>query len=366
MVSKYKVLILSFLFMSPYTGPIFGQNPHKIIRNDLRHVKAESMSSAFSVLPILAASEHDENMLLFKVKDFAIHKDGRIFILEGGTKKIQVYSSEGVHLNTMSGPGEGPSELKSPKALYLFNNTLFVIDPLLKKVIHFSLDGTYLSSFKTKYRPQDIVVTSKGECILLQPNHVQPEKLFKYNSSGKFVSAFGSIPKRRNLFESTRIAQGSLAIDSNDNVYATVAQPYQIEKYNSQNDFVEIIQNEIQSKIIEPHSKVERTAKYVNEQINFYSRLSVDLRVRDDKIFYLYSANTGFLLSGDIIDVFSLEGTFIERFTLDKSATKIAVSREGAIFCFFRSFEMPKGIPIAKKNKYAGIPQLIKFVRKSN
>jgi len=74
----------------------------------------------------------------------ALATDSRdnIFVLDGFAQQIHVFDSEGAHLRTVGGKGEGPGEFRMAQALVMGpGDTLWVTDPMTRRYSVFGPDG---------------------------------------------------------------------------------------------------------------------------------------------------------------------------------------------------------------------------------
>ena len=76
----------------------------------------------------------------------AVTTDSRdnIFVLDGFAQEIHVFDSEGAHLRTLGGQGEGPGEFQMAQALAMGpGDTLWVTDPMTRRYSVFGPDGGF-------------------------------------------------------------------------------------------------------------------------------------------------------------------------------------------------------------------------------
>jgi DNA-binding beta-propeller fold protein YncE len=89
-------------------------------------------------------------------RNVAVTADGRIYILDSGNQRVQVYSPDGVLLNSFGGPGNGPGqmapgefgqELQGPWGIAVSEEFVFVADTWNHRILKFSLEGQFLAAF---------------------------------------------------------------------------------------------------------------------------------------------------------------------------------------------------------------------------
>jgi hypothetical protein len=81
----------------------------------------------------------------------AVAEDGSMFILDRGEKKILRYDAKGSLMGTLSGPGQGPSELQSPNQIIVKGKQLFVTD-WNKGVVEFNTEGKFVATYKPEHQ----------------------------------------------------------------------------------------------------------------------------------------------------------------------------------------------------------------------
>lgn len=96
---------------------------------------------------VIGVAEGDERYLLSGVVGVRRLPDGRIAILDGGSRRVRVYDSAGRHRMDLGGDGDGPSEFRSPQFLGRISDTLFVYEVLGGRVKLFSPDGDLVRTF---------------------------------------------------------------------------------------------------------------------------------------------------------------------------------------------------------------------------
>ncbi|HEX6135105.1 MAG TPA: 6-bladed beta-propeller [Longimicrobiales bacterium] len=82
------------------------------------------------------------------VQDIAVADDGTMYVLDGQTLNIRVYSPDGTHVRTFGRQGEGPGELKQPYGmLFLSDGRLVVRDAGNARMNVYSRDGESLTTW---------------------------------------------------------------------------------------------------------------------------------------------------------------------------------------------------------------------------
>lgn len=95
-------------------------------------------------LVVIGQLEGDESYLLDRVAGARRLPDGRIAILDVGSRRVRIYDSAGKHLGDLGGDGDGPSEFRQPQFLDLIGDTLVVFEFLPASVTWFSSEGDFI------------------------------------------------------------------------------------------------------------------------------------------------------------------------------------------------------------------------------
>jgi hypothetical protein len=98
------------------------------------------------VLQIGPRADADPKYDLLRIRGGTLLPDGRIVVLTAGTHEVRIYDAQGEWLLTMGRTGDGPGEFRTPAALFLTGDTLFVPDGIASRLNLFLTDGTVLPS----------------------------------------------------------------------------------------------------------------------------------------------------------------------------------------------------------------------------
>lgn len=93
---------------------------------------------------VIGLREGDEEYLFSEVLGVRRLSNGRIAVLDGGSYRVRVYDSTGVHLLDLGGKGDGPSEFRWPQFLGVIADTLFVYEYVGGDLTWFSPGGQLL------------------------------------------------------------------------------------------------------------------------------------------------------------------------------------------------------------------------------
>lgn len=132
---------------------------------------------------VIGGADEREGYLLHQVAGAARLGDGRIVIANGGSLELRYYDSEGNHLLSAGGEGEGPGELRPP----LDHFTRLPGDSILvasfgSGFLRFGPDGRFASSIPYEVPP-------RGRCWEFAGNDLLPDGslLLRYSGTSRFT-----------------------------------------------------------------------------------------------------------------------------------------------------------------------------------
>jgi len=190
----------------------------------------------------------DENYQLYLPYDITIDKDGNIYILDYGNRRIQKYDKNGKYLATIGRRGQGPGEFESPLSLQMDSEeNLYVGDWRKSFVLVLTNDGKEIKRIKLRGKLSHFRLTQEGNIIMPTPagKILQSKDIAKdirlisiYDMDGNFIREFGEfkdygnndITSDGNIFE--------LNLDKHDNIYVAFVAQNKIEKYSYEGNLI--------------------------------------------------------------------------------------------------------------------------------
>jgi hypothetical protein len=111
----------------------------------------------------------DENYFFFGFTFLDIDHQGNFYVLDGGNKRVQVFSNEGVYLRTIGRGGQGPGEFGLPDGVFVndTNGVIYVPDTTRRRATVFSAEGSYAKSIPLEGLNRSFCIGPEG-CILLE------------------------------------------------------------------------------------------------------------------------------------------------------------------------------------------------------
>ncbi len=95
---------------------------------------------------VIGSVEGDERYLLDGVWGLRAFDDGRIAVLDYGSRRVRLYDPEGRHLVDIGGPGEGPAEFNRPQYVGVLGDTVVVFQSAPVRLSWFDDGGAFLDA----------------------------------------------------------------------------------------------------------------------------------------------------------------------------------------------------------------------------
>lgn len=102
----------------------------------------------------LQQDESNPESLVAQPWGFAMGEDGSFFVLDGFTKRILVYSPEGIYSHNIGRSGSGPGEFLSVRDMIVHQDIIGVYDGRIRRYSQFHTDGSFLNSISAATLPQ--------------------------------------------------------------------------------------------------------------------------------------------------------------------------------------------------------------------
>jgi hypothetical protein len=108
-------------------------------------VPIEERTERIELVEDLVISERgaDPNYIFYRPRGVVADATGRIFVLDAGNSRVQVFDAEGEYVRTLGREGQGPGELSRPFGLAIAGNHLVVHDFSNGRFVVWSLEGKY-------------------------------------------------------------------------------------------------------------------------------------------------------------------------------------------------------------------------------
>jgi len=318
------------------------------------------------IMFILGGNKENEDF--FNPRDFAIDEEGKIYILDSGNSRIQVFSPKGEFLISFGHFGQGPGELskRASRLKILEDGNLYLIDNYQHRITIFSKKGEYLKSFKIYSTYDDIVLKNKTYYLcnlILDKNH---KPIHFSNDLNKISNSFGfliepttgitktilSLPPPHNYIlknEFTHINFSNIIINSNGDIIYSQNNPYHLTKYDKNGKKKDEIIGKVDFDTHFPLTikiKSDSVSKHVDTPFSsIHETISMD---NDKFIVPILGPDRSFIY----LDLYDPDCNLITRYILQNiffdykkmaGITNIIIDRNDNIYCLVVSREdMPK------------------------
>lgn len=246
---------------------------------------------------------------------------GNLFVLDFGNKSIEVFDTTGKYIRTL-GIGENRVRYMSkPTDLAIDKKGRVYVSDRRKGVLIFAGNGRLLRAKKVPYEIAQIALDSRGQIIALAPAHQY--MLHKFTAKVREFLVFAPQDETDKALRKV-FGDGKLAIDSEDNVYVSKVNPYEIVKFNSNGQPLLTFNRDLDMPI-NPATIIKDEAGNVKQVIR--QEVAYDLEVGTDGLIYNLVRTKG-VKGGNLIDVFSPKGTYLQSFYLKSPALSFALFKD--------------------------------------
>lgn len=307
----------------------------QIIKNGKKPKPPQGVPSGVGFeLDCVIGESDDPEKSFSEVSTFVVDDNEILYALDFKDRKIKVFDKEGKFIRSFGEQGQGPGELDMPAGIHLTpDNKLLIEDALQRKLVYFTLEGTYLShvSFADRLALVNLLMGPNGH-FLGRELKLEGEKMFfvvkKFDPELKpqfsidqieFAIPVPGSGNKIDLMDMLSIYQ----FDSSGNIYYGRNIRYEIKVYSSDGTHLKSIQKEYDPQKVTEEDIEEILNRIpdvgpinVKELFNFpekfppfqYFTLDEEGRV------FVRTWNKGKNQGEFITDVFDSEGRYIARF----------------------------------------------------
>ncbi|MFQ5771956.1 MAG: NHL repeat-containing protein [bacterium] len=253
--------------------------------------------------------------------DIEFDAQGNLYVLDKGNKSIEVFNPESKHLRTLAVGPNRERIMSEPTDLALDRRGNVYVSDRRKGILILKTDGSLLRSFRLAYQAEQLVVDSQGHIIVLTPS--EEFRFHKLNSRGRELWVFGEQDEPSKALRQV-FSQGILILDAEDNLYLSFTYPYRIEKYSSNGQKILAFDRELEILVTPP--TIERSKDGTIKRV-YRQEISYDLAIGPNGLIYNLMRTKG-AKGGNIIDIFSPEGAYLQSFYLSANAISFALQHE--------------------------------------
>lgn len=313
----------------------------------------------------IGLEEGDNNYIFYKIRGIDVDSEGRIYVLDGGNHRIQVFDKDGKFLKTIGKKGQGPGELNKPTSISLGSDgKIFITEYLPAKITCFNFtDGKYINDFMLNEGALlSLQVDNNNlnvEVIKLRVQNNKPNEVLeidKLNEFGDFIKKIEELNEPMKLqrsgnfyFASDYEPKFTWTVDLTGKIYTGIGNKYEISMYDTAGilnvKFGRIYkQARISSK--EKNKELEKLPKHLRNKIKVPELKPVfDRIISDDNgniWVHIFEKDKNGL---EQFDVFNAEGIYLKKVILKDRPLLI---KNGFAYAITKSKE---GFDIIKKYK---------------
>ena len=179
-------------------------------------------------------------------RDITVDSSGNLYVTDAGNNRVQKFNSSGVYQSQFGTSGTGNGQFNNPYGITVdTSDNIYVVDSGNTRVQKFTSSGTYTSKFGSagstdgKFETMSaIAVDSSGNIWVADcQSAANLNRIQKFNSSGVFVSKFGSSGTGNGQF-APYIQIGGMSFDGAGNLYVADTGNNRVQKFTSSGTYV--------------------------------------------------------------------------------------------------------------------------------
>jgi hypothetical protein len=159
------------------------KNPEKPLYGDVIFVLDEVLN---------IGNEADDNFLFIRVTDLDIDSEEKIYVLDAGNFRLQIFDAEGGFVRSVGQKGQGPGEFVGlPFRFFLKNDNIFIQE--YRKMNVFDTGGDFVRSYPLDTYIVEFAIAEEG-CLIGYADINQRETavrgIIKMNSEGQTIKTY--------------------------------------------------------------------------------------------------------------------------------------------------------------------------------
>lgn len=120
---------------------------------------------------VIGGQSADAQSAFYEPTDLGVDGRGRVYVLDSGNSRVQVFEPDGAYLRTLGRSGEGPGDLRRPEGLWVYpDGEVVVADTGNRRLQPYGASGEPLSPIGLDHLPMDVVGTADGFWVLRLPS----------------------------------------------------------------------------------------------------------------------------------------------------------------------------------------------------
>jgi len=202
----------------------------------------------------------DHQSIIGSVRSCFVDGDSAIYICDSKMAEVKIYDTSGMLTNIVGAKGKGPGEFLAPFDLFQDGDTLYVIDPFLRRInLYHKKNFDFIRSYHVPDARE--IEVANTHIYVAAPQMGTNTSLHIYNKTGRLLQ--GMLPLPEITVQNKLFSDGvSFDLDGEGNIYLIHEMEYKVHKLDPGGDIRAII-----------HGKSEKYKPPPQEPFQrFYSR----------------------------------------------------------------------------------------------
>jgi hypothetical protein len=171
--------------------------------------------------------------LIGRLRQFSVGPEKNFWVLDSKKNKIYKYNRNGEFISSIGDFGQGPGEFIQAYDFFIGKESIYVVDPMARKVNVFTKDGDFKYFFMIE-DGRTVQEGKNGEIVIAAPlifrNSGSSACIHIYNKKGKRTKSF--LPINKNAIRHNLISGGVFFdLDQEGNIYCVQEMEYKIHHY---------------------------------------------------------------------------------------------------------------------------------------
>ena len=207
--------------------------------------------------------ESDENRAFHKPSDFALDRNGNLYVVDSGNFRIQKFDPDGSFLDSFGEKGQGPGEFQMMGGIAVDNSGLLYVSDLNTRYIKvLSPEGEELKAFRVSKTNDSLMFLSPERLILsdrLQWGSGEAPKMIRVlGLDGSHLFSCGEVESYSDFDEFRYFNRSAFTTDRDGSLYLAYSTRNRIEKYDPSGQLVMKIDRPLNFEVSQTVEKVMR------------------------------------------------------------------------------------------------------------
>jgi len=167
---------------------------------------------------LVIGREDQPEYRFYGLSDLAVDSSGRMYVLDGGNHRVQVFDHSGDYLRTLGREGQGPGELAGGSLVTVAGDRVVVWDFRNQRLSVWDLEGDHLADVRLApdQHPNDLLGTDTGALVVRHQvrlkNLALHERFFSVSIEGEEILQYSELPVTNRIGIKASADLGSAAV----------------------------------------------------------------------------------------------------------------------------------------------------------